>query len=336
MLTKESLGTKSYIEPYKIKDFLDNQKQSLDYFFEHVEIEQIRLCVERLAKVKGTLFLTGVGKSGFIAQKITASLVSIGIKAHFLSPVDALHGDMGILDATDEVLIFSKSGESEELLNLIPFLRNKNVSITAIVCKEKNRLVLASNFSIYLPLDKELCPYDMIPTTSTELQLLFGDLLVVLLMEYKKTSLQTFAKNHPAGKLGKQLSIRVDDLMLKKKQLPLCHPNNTLMEILKELSEKKCGCILGVDENQILQGIFTDGDLRRALEKHGPNVFDLKMEDLLLKNPRTIEASQLACEAMQLMEADQNRPIMVLPVVDEEGKIQGLIKMHDILQAGLH
>jgi len=323
------------LKQYQLDDFFKAQKKSLGYFFDHVDLKNAEKLLELLSKVKGTIFFTGVGKSGFIAQKITASFVSLGIKAHFLSPVDALHGDLGIIDKEDLLVFFSKSGESEEILNLIPFVRNREVKLVALVSEVNSRLAKASDFVMTLPMDKELCPHNIVPTTSTEIQLIFGDILTVALMQKKELTLDEFALNHPGGKIGKRLSIRVKDLMLTGKQLPFCHPEDKLMEVLNELSEKRCGCLLIVNDRHHLQGIFTDGDLRRALETHGPKVFDLKLSDLQTSQPKMIQPLKLAWEAMQMMESDQKRPVMVLPVVDEENVVKGLIKMHDILQSGL-
>lgn len=320
---------------YQLKDFFKAQRKSLDYFFDHVDLKSTEELLEVLSEVKGTIFFTGVGKSGFIAQKITASFVSLGIKSYFLSPIDALHGDLGIIDKDDLLILFSKSGESEELLNLIPFVRNREVKLIALVSEKNSRLAKASDFVMTLPMDKELCPHNIVPTTSTEIQLIFGDILAVALMQKKKLTLDEFAFNHPGGKIGKRLNIRVEDLMIKEKKIPLCHPKDKLMDVLSELSEKRCGCLLIVDDKHHLKGIFTDGDLRRALETHGPKIFDLKLSDLKTSQPKTIGPLKLAWEAMQLMEADQKRPFMVLPVVDEEKVVKGLIKMHDILQSGL-
>ncbi|MCH9634112.1 MAG: Arabinose 5-phosphate isomerase KdsD [Chlamydiae bacterium] len=318
----------------QLQEFFETQRSSLNYFFEHVNINAAEELVDFCNQVKGTFFFTGVGKSGFIAQKVTASFVSMGIKAHFLSPIDALHGDLGVVHKDDVVFFFSKSGESEEILNLIPFIRNREVKIVAVVSNTQSRLAQASDFVMYLPMDKELCPHDMIPTTSTEIQLIFGDILSIGLMKKKKLSLEQFAFNHPAGKIGRRLGIRVQDLMLKDQKIPLCSPENLLTEILQELSIKRCGCVLVVDSDKHLKGIFTDGDLRRALEKHGSEVFNLPIHRLQTINPKVIHQKDLAWDALKLMESNQKHPVTVLPVV-ADSRVVGLIKMHDILQSGV-
>jgi arabinose-5-phosphate isomerase len=319
----------------QLKALFQEQKKSLNYFLDHMDLQQTEQLLDKLARVKGTIFFSGVGKSGFIAQKIVASLISMGIKSYYLPAVDALHGDLGIIDSDDLFVILSKSGESEELLNLIPFIRNRGVEIISIVSNKQSRLAKASHMIIELPLQKELCPHNVIPTTSTEIQLIFGDIVAIALMHKKQISLEKFARNHPAGKIGKRLSIKVEDIMITGNKLPLASPKDKLTEVIPELSEKRCGCVLIIDTNQKLLGIFTDGDLRRAIEKFGPKLFDLRLDDLQTKSPKTIELSKFAWEAMQIMEYDQSKPIMVLPVLDQSQKICGLIKMHDLLQAGI-
>ncbi len=318
-----------------LKELFEMQKDSLAYFFENVNLKVIEELVEHITKSEGIIFLTGVGKSGFIAQKISATLVSIGIKSMFLPPMNALHGDLGIVDNDDFFIFLSKSGESDELLNLVPFLRNKGAKMTALVSKKNSRLAKTCGREIYLPMEKELCPYNIIPTTSAEVQLLFGDILAIALMQRKGLTLDEFSHNHPAGKIGENLALKVEDLMLKGDMLPISHPNQKLSSALEIFTKKRCGCLLITDEKNHLLGIFTDGDLRRALQKHGSKILDLQLKDLKGTTPKVILSKKMAWEAMQLMEADQERPFMVLPVVDEDGSLKGLIKMHDILQSGL-
>ena len=220
-------------------------------------------------------------------------------------------------------------------LNLVPFLRNKGAEMIALVSKENSKLAKACDREIYLPLEKELCPYDTIPTTSPEVQLIFGDIVAVALMQKKNLTLDEFAHNHPAGEIGKNLSLKVEDLMLKGEMLPISHPDDMLADVLEVFTQKRCGCLLITDHENHLLGIFTDGDLRRALQRHGSKILDLQLKDLRKTTPKAIQPQKMAWEAMQLMEADQKRPFMVLPVVDENKRLKGLIKMHDILQSGL-
>ena len=305
----------------------------LDYFFERVDLNEVEKVLTRLSQCPGTIFLTGVGKSGHIAQKIAATLVSTGTKAAFLSPDHALHGDIGIVSPKDVCLFFSKSGESEELVQLALPIQKKQAEVIAVVSALRSRLAEHSDFSIYLPVQKELCPYDLAPTTSTAVQLIFGDCLAIALMQKKQFSLADFASNHPAGLIGRRITLKVADLMLTGDGLPKCTPQDRLIEVLHELSVKRCGCLL-VLENKVLQGIFTDGDLRRTIEEFGEKALQMPIGALMNPSPRFTTPDRFALEALHQMEEDPTRLITVLPVI-AEGLIVGLLRMHDILQSGL-
>lgn len=323
------------MKEHSLKKLFESQKGNLEYFFEHVDLKNIEKLIEDIHQAKGMIFFTGVGKSGFIAQKISATFVSIGIKSMFLPPLNALHGDLGIVTKDDLFIFLSNSGESDELLNLIPYIRNKGALMTAVVSKKQSRLSKACHHEIFLPVLKELCPYNIVPTTSGEVQLIFGDILAVAIMQKNEITLDEFAINHPAGKIGKRLTLKVEDLMVQGQNVPTCFQDDKLMDVLAEFSKKRCGCILIIDRNHHLHSIFTDGDLRKSLYEHGPKILELPMKELKTGYPKTIQAHKMAWEAMQLMEADQKNPITVLPVVDEHKVLKGLIKMHDILQSGL-
>lgn len=281
----------------------------------------------------GTVITTGVGKSGFIAQKIAATLMSTGTQAVFLSPGGALHGDLAVVKRGDVVLAFSKSGETQELLDLIPYFKERGARVAAFTSAEGSRLARASEIAVILPLQRELCPFDLAPTNSTVFQLLAGDVLAVALMHRKGIQKELFAMNHPGGLIGRRIALRVGELMVKGEALPLCLPKQTLMELLPELSAKRCGCLIVRSEAGQLQGVFTDGDLRRALERLGSKALETKIENLMSKAPRTAQAGELAWDAMRRME-DPIRPVTALPVL-QEGRVVGLIRMHDILQEDL-
>lgn len=315
-----------------LKELFEKQRRSLDNYFDALDVEKCEEFLELLVACEGVLFLTGVGKSGFIAQKLAATLMSTGTKSFFLPVVDALHGDLGMVSSEDTVLILSKSGKTEELLQIVPPLRNKGAKVLAMTQEKESQLEMAADSTLCLPLVPELCPFDLAPTTSTELQLLMGDALAVALMRRKGFSLDEFALNHPGGTLGRRMTMRVRDLMLSAERAPLARPEQMLQDVLVELSNKRCGCLVIVDEEKQLQGIFTDGDLRRALETRGEKVLQESLSSLMTPTPRSIDASSLAWEARQLMESDQKQPIMVLPVIERE-EVVGLIKMHDLLQA---
>lgn len=318
-----------------LKELLTQKQQYLDHFFQALDLTAAQKFLDALKECRGSIVLTGMGKSGLVAKKIALTMASTGTKAHFLSPTDALHGDIGILNAQDVCVCLSKSGESEELLNLVPFVRGKNAKMLGIVSNGNSRLAKACDLTVTLPVMKELCPYNLAPTTSTVIQMIFGDVLSIALMQHHNFSLEEYAKNHPSGSIGKRMLIKVRDLMLTNQALPLCRPTDKLVEILVELSNKRCGCVLVVDDKMILQGIFTDGDLRRSLVKQGPKALELPMEQVMTRSPRSIAPGKLAWEAMQMMEADQKNAITCLVVLEENRKVAGLIKLHDILQAGI-
>ena len=318
-----------------LKELLDNEHEYLNHFFKHIDVKALENFVSFLNQCKGMIILSGVGKSGLVAEKIAMTLTSTGSRAFFLSPNNALHGDIGIIGPDDIFIMLSKSGESDELLQLIPFIRNKGAKVAAIITNTSSRLAKAVDHLLPIPLEKELCPFDLAPTTSTVIQMIVGDVIAVALMNLRHFTVDDFAKNHPAGRIGRRILIRVRDLMISGPGVPLSKPHDKLVDTLVELSNKRCGCVLVVDDKNELKGIFTDGDLRRALQRHGPKALDLKMEDLMTRTPKWIESKELAWEALHLMEADQKHPIMVLAVLDENKKVAGVIKMHDIVQSGL-
>lgn len=318
-----------------LKELLEKEREILTHFFDHIDLTAADHLFSLLKECKGMIILSGVGKSGLIGEKIAMTMTSTGSRAFFLSPTNALHGDIGIVSKDDIFLMISKSGESDELLQMIPFLRNRGVTLVAIVNKAHSRLSKACDFTVVLPIEKELCPYDLMPTASAVTQLIFGDILSVALMTYKNFSLMEYAMNHPAGRIGRRLTLRVGDLMLKGKDIPLCYPEDRLVDTLVELSDKRCGCVLVIDKEQSLMGIFTDGDLRRSLQKFGSQALEATMKEVMTKTAKLIKSDEMASQALTIMEGDQQHPVTVLPVLDENSKVVGLIKMHDIVQSGL-
>lgn len=318
-----------------LQELLEKQRGYTEHFFSSVDLLPIEELVQRLVDCQGVIFLSGVGKSGLVAKKIAFTMVSTGTRAFFLSPTDAVHGDIGMVSANDVFIIFSKSGESDELINLIPAIRNKGATVIGVVCNSSSRLASACDMLVTLPFKHELCPFDMAPTMSTTIQLLFGDLLTVALMRKKNFSLNEYALNHPSGQIGKRITLLVRDLMLSGERLPLCKPDDPLGLALVELSNKRCGCILVADDQQKLLGIFTDGDLRRSLQRFGSELLSMRMEELMTVDPQVTRPDILAWEAMKQMEAHPNRRLMMLPVVGAGGRLFGLIHIHDIIQSGI-
>ncbi len=318
-----------------LKELLYKQQTYTNKFFSNFDCQPLERLIDILLLSKGVLFCTGVGKSGLIAKKIALTLVSTGTRAFYICPTDAVHGDLGMLGPDDVFLFFSKSGASEELMHLAPAVRNKGATLVAIVCTPDSSLSKICHLTITLPFESELCPFDLAPTMSTAFQLLFGDLLTIALMKQKKFSLEQYALNHPSGRIGKRITLRVRDIMLTGNRVPLCQPHERIEQILVELSNKRCGCILIVDENNYLLGIFTDGDLRRQLARLGSQILTTCISDIMTQSPQVIGADAGAWEAMQRMENDPNKRVMMLPVVNEERQLLGLLHLHDLVQSGL-
>lgn len=312
----------------------DRQRQYVNYFFDHLDLNVVRETIEHFLLCNGVIFFSGVGKSGIVANKLATTMTSTGTRAMFLSPLDAVHGDLGMVGEDDLFVMISKSGETDELLNLVPFVRNKGAKIIAWVSNPNSRLSRAADVVVNLPLKRELCPFDLAPMTSAAIQMIFGDILAAALMERRGFSLRDYASNHPAGRIGKRITCRVKDIMLTGDALPICKRDNVIIDVLVELSNKRCGCLLVVDNNLHLMGVFTDGDLSRSLKLHGPSVLNEKIDSVMTKDPKWIESDALAWDAMKLMEADAKHPITILPVL-QHGQVLGLIKMHDILQSGI-
>ncbi len=318
-----------------LKDLLQAEQKYLNHFFESVDISSLENVLDVLAACKGLIIITGVGKSGLVAEKIAVTMTSTGSRALFLSPSNALHGDIGIINPDDVFIVISKSGESDEILHLIPFARNRGVKIIGMVSNTESRIAKAVDVVLQLTTEPELCPYDLAPTTSTTIQGIVGDVLAMALMKLKEFSLADFARSHPSGRIGRRMIIKVNELMLKGDDIPLCSPNDKLIDTLVELSNKKCGCVLIVDESKSLLGIFTDGDLRRSLQKNGAGALESQMRELMNQSARHIGPDELAWDALKTMEQDQKRPITVLPVLVDHKKVAGIIKMHDIVQSGI-
>lgn len=315
-------------------ELIQKQRKAIDHFYEQIDISQLETLVGLCLGVEGLIVFTGVGKSGIIAEKIAMTFASTGTRAIYLSPTNFLHGDLGVLKKEDLVVFLSKSGETEELLELISFLRKKQVRLAALISNPESRLARYVDCFVHLPVERELCLFDLAPTTSTAVQLLAGDVLAVAIMKKKAVTLQEYALNHPAGSIGKKTSMTVEDLMVKDEGIPFAGEEYCLADVLLNLTEKKCGCVVVVDSLKNMRGIFTDGDLRRALQTHGADVLQKEVANLMTKTPLTSARGQLAWDALKIMQSNPKRWISVLPVL-EEGRVVGLLRMHDIIQAGI-
>ncbi|CAA0818107.1 Probable arabinose 5-phosphate isomerase [Striga hermonthica] len=310
------------------------QQNYLNHFFQNLDLTQTLAFTQTLLDARGTIFFTGVGKSGFVAQKISQTLVSLGVRSGFLPPVDALHGDIGILSPDDLLVMFSKSGNSEELVRLVPCARAKGSYLISVTSVSPNALMRSCDLNVHLPLERELCPFDLAPVTSTAIQMVFGDTVAIALMGARNLSKEEYAANHPAGRIGKSLIFKVKDLMKKRGELPVCRERDMIMDQLVELTSKGCGCLLVIDDEYRLLGTFTDGDLRRTLKASGEGIFKLTVGEMCNRNPRTISPDAMAVEAMQKMEAPPS-PVQFLPVINDQNVLIGIVTLHGLVSAGL-
>ncbi|XP_075504968.1 putative arabinose 5-phosphate isomerase [Primulina tabacum] len=328
---REKLTT---LDQAHLHNLFKSQQNYLNYFFQNLDLSQTLSFTQTLLDSKGTIFFSGVGKSGFVAQKISQTLVSLGIRSGFLSPVGALHGDIGILSSQDLLVLFSKSGNSEELLKLVPCVKAKGVYLISVTSVRPNGLVGLCDLNVNLPLQRELCPFDLAPVTSTAIQMVFGDTVAIALMGARNLSKEKYAANHPAGRIGKTLIFKVKDLMKKGEELPICREGDLIMDQLVELSSKGCGCLLVIDNNYHLLGTFTDGDLRRTLKANGEGIFKLTVGEMCNRNPRTIGPDAMAVVAMQKMESPPSA-VQFLPVIVDHNVLIGIVTLHGLVSAGL-
>ncbi|KAL3512465.1 hypothetical protein ACH5RR_025182 [Cinchona calisaya] len=322
------------INPENLLNLFKTQQKYLNHFFQNLDLSRTLLFTQTLLNSTGTIFFTGVGKSGFVAQKISQTLISLGIKSGFLSPVDALHGDIGILSSADVLVMFSKSGNTEELVRLAPCAKAKGAYLISVTSVEPNALMGLCDLNVNLPLERELCPFDLAPVTSTAIQMVFGDTVAIALMGARNFSKEMYAANHPAGRIGKSLIFKVKDVMKKKEELPVCREGDLIMDQLVELTSKGCGCLLVVEDGYRLLGTFTDGDLRRTLKASGEGIFKLTVGEMCNRHPRTIGPDAMAVEAMQKMESPPS-PVQFLPVVNHDNVLIGIVTLHGLVSAGL-
>ncbi len=291
-------------------------------------------CADRRAK----LVITGVGKSGIVARKIAATFSSIGLMAIYLNPLDALHGDLGVVAADDVALLLSNSGETNELLEILPHLRRRGAARIALVGRPESTLARGSDVVLDGSVDREVCPLNLAPTASTAVAMAIGDALATVWMERRGISPQDFALNHPAGSLGKQLTLTAADLMVPVARLHPLEAGATLPEVIAHLTADGVGACWVAETGCTarLWGLITDGDLRRALQSHGPETWShLTAADLMTVDPITVGADTLAVSAIERMERNRRKAIGVLPVVDEAERMLGLLRLHDLVQAGL-
>ena len=284
-----------------------------------------QLC-DSIISNKGKFIVMGVGKSGHIGQKISATLSSTGTGSIFIHPTEAAHGDMGLIEKKDIVFLISNSGETDEIINILPSLKRSSYKLASLTGNNKSSIALASDISIVIK-SKEACPLDLAPTSSTTSALAFGDALAIALLESKGFTSNDFASSHPAGKLGKKLITQVKDLMHKGSKIPSVSLNTILADALIEISKKNLGITL-VKKQSKVEGIFTDGDLRRCLNQK-IDINATKIKDVMTKKFKTIEEDALAVDAARIMEKNKIFTLVVM----KKNKNVGVISMHDLIQA---
>lgn len=287
--------------------------------------------VELIYECKGRVVITGMGKSGIIGKKIASTLSSIGTPALFLHPAEGIHGDLGMVTKGDVIICLSNSGETDELLKLLPVVKRFDVRLIAITGNINSTLANNSDVVLDASVDEEACPWDIVPTASTTASLAMGDALAIALLDRKGFTKEDFAILHPGGSLGKSLLLTVEDLMHKGDALPVVKEDTPFKDVIYEISSKKLGVTTVVDKNGVLKGIVTDGDLRRLLEKR-KDVFEITASDMMTVNPKIIAKNELAAKALQIME---QYSITSLLIVDERDSPAGIIHLHDLLKAGV-
>jgi arabinose-5-phosphate isomerase len=281
---------------------------------------------------KGRVVVTGMGKSGLVGKKIAATLASTGTPAFFLHPAEAGHGDLGMVTGRDVIIAISNSGETAELVGLIPFLKRYNVKLISMTGNPGSMLAKLSDVTLDISIKEEACPMGIVPTASTTATMAMGDAVAVALLIKRGLSEQDFAFFHPGGSIGKKFFIKVKDLMHSGERLPVVSFEMPVSKAVIEVSSKRLGHAIVIDNNGMIAGVLTDGDVRRGLEKWGGKLFDMSAGETMTKNPKTISEDELAAKALSIMESYS---ISALIVPDAGGKPLGIIHLHDILKQGI-
>ena len=301
------------------------ESSAINSLANQIDTNFTQLC-DSIRSNKGKFIIMGVGKSGHIGQKISATLSSTGTGSIFIHPTEAAHGDMGLIDKKDIVFLISNSGETDEIINILPSLKRSSYKLASLTSNNKSSIALASDISIVIK-SKEACPLDLAPTSSTTTALALGDALAIALLESKGFTSNDFASSHPAGKLGKKLITQVKHLMHQGSEIPSVSLNTILSDALIEISEKNLGITL-VKKYSKVKGIFTDGDLRRCLNQK-IDINTTKIKDVMTKKFKTIEEDALAVDAARIMEKNKIFTLIVM----KKNKNVGVISMHDLIQA---
>jgi arabinose-5-phosphate isomerase len=309
---------------------LDIESQAVHVLADRIGDEFVGACT-LIHGCKGRVVVMGMGKSGHIGNKIAATLASTGTAAFFVHPAEASHGDIGMMTGQDVVIAISNSGETAELVTLLPVIKRLGVHLIAMTGRRESTLARAADVVLDVSVPKEACPLNLAPTASTTATLAMGDALAVAVLEARGFTEQDFARSHPGGSLGRRLLLHVEDVMRSGDQLPRVRPEDTLREGLLEMSRKGLGMTTVVDADGYLLGVFTDGDLRRTLDR-GVDIRTSLMLEVMTAQPKSVTPRMLAAEAVHLMETAR---ITAVPVVDEANRLVGSLNVHDLLRAGV-
>lgn len=310
------------------KDVLKNESEAIEKLSQYID-DNFVSCVQEIYSAKGRVVITGIGKSAIIANKIVATLNSTGTPSLFMHAADAIHGDLGMIQQDDIVICISKSGNTPEIKVLVPLLKRRGSKLVALVSNVNSYLAQQADYVLNATIGEEACPNNLAPTTSTTAHLALGDALAVCLLELRNFTPSDFAQYHPGGSLGKQLYLKVSDVFVNN-QLPIVRPTAVLKDVILEISSKRLGCTAVAEDDKVLLGIITDGDLRRMLQKD-VNIGSVKASDIMTKNPKSIDKDEFAVKALHIM---QEKSITQL-VVMEGNKVEGFIHLHDLLKEGI-
>ena len=315
----------------KAKQVLKIESEAIQALINRIDDTFVKT-VDLLDKCKGRVVITGIGKSGIIGKKISATLASIGVPSIFLHAADGIHGDLGMITRNDMVIAISNSGESEEILNLLPAIKRFNVSLVSMTGNVNSTLAKKSDVVLNVSVKEEACPMGLVPTASTTATMAMGDALAMALLHKRGFKEEDFAVLHPGGSLGKKLLTQVDDLMHSGSKIPTINRDAPLKDVIMEISSKKLGIVIVVDQHDKILGIITDGDLRRLMEKKEKDTFKTTAEEMMSTNPKTIEKNALAARALQIME---KHSITSLIITNGSKGPTGIIHLHDILKSGV-
>lgn len=290
--------------------------------------------VEMILQCPGRTVITGMGKSGIIGRKMAATLASTGTPSFYLHPAEGIHGDLGMVTAGDVVIALSNSGETGEVLNILPSLRRIGAKIIAMVGNDASTLAKNADVVLNVGVSKEACPLGLAPTSSTTAALAYGDALALALLQRHHFTASQFAIFHPGGSLGRRLLLTVGDIMHSGEENPIVVGETTVQEALFVITDKGLGAVSVIDANGVMQGVLTDGDIRRGLSK-GVDFLQRPVTELMTKQPKTITKDKLAAQALHIMESNHPKPITVLPVIDADNKVIGLLHMTDLVRQGV-